>query len=322
MDYNQLSKFFAGELSSEEKTSLLASFHADEDLLDEAAKLKNSWATAQLAEAAGDRKKARKEWKYFHANTNRHKYFVLSRWNVAVVAALVGFIFVAALFFNIRQPADVKIAYHTLFVPAGQYAQLTLADGSEIWLNSRSKLTYPERFTFATREVQLEGEGLFKVAADSQRPFVVKTETLNVIATGTQFNVSAYPDDDFVATTLVEGVVKLLSTDKQINFAMEAGQIAFFDKSTREVTAQNADVNMQTSWINGEYQFRAMTLENIVKRIERNFDVSFVFHNDALRQRQFTGTFNNRQSVETILRVIEVSTNMRYTVENNIIHIR
>ena len=243
MDNHQLSKFFAGELSPEEKASLLASLHADEEELDEAAKLKNSWAAAQLAEAPGDRKKARKGWKNFHATTNRRQYFVLLRWQVAVAAALAGVIFAAALFFNLRRPAET--AYHTLTVSAGQYAQLTLADGSEIWLNSRSKLTYPERFASAIREIELEGEGFFKVATDSKRPFVVKTKTLEVIATGTQFNVSAYPDDDFVATTLVEGVVKLLSPDNSIGFLMEAGQIALFDKPTRSVTVQNADVNQK-----------------------------------------------------------------------------
>jgi len=321
MDYNQLSKFFAGELKPEEKASLLASLHNDQEALDEAAKLKNTWATAQLAEAADDKKKAQKGWKNFHAKTNKHKYFILPRWHVAVAALLAACIIVAAtLFFNTNKPTQV--AYNTLIVPAGQYAQLTLADGSEIWLNSRSKLTYPERFTSAIRKVELEGEGLFHVAADTKRPFVVKTETLDVVATGTQFNVSAYHDDEYVATTLIEGIVKLLSPDKNINYAMKTGHIAFYDKSTRRVTTQNADVNMQTSWTHGEYQFREMTLDNLVKRIERYYDITFVFYDEALKQRKFTGTFYNRQSVETILKVIEASTNMQYTVENNIVQIK
>jgi len=320
MDDYQLSKFFAGELKLEEKTSLLASLHADEEQLDEAATLKNSWAAAQLAEATGDRKKAQKEWKNFHAITNRRQYFVLLRWHVAVAASLVGVIFAATLFFNMRRSSET--AYHTLTVPAGQYAQLALADGSEIWLNSRSKLTYPERFTATIREIDLEGEGFFKVASDSKRPFVVRTKMLEVIATGTQFNVSAYTDDEFVATTLIEGVVKLQSPDKNIEYLMNEGQIVFFDKPTHGITAQNTDTYLQTSWINGEYQFREMTMENLFKRMERYFDITFVFNNDALKQRKFTGTFYNRQSVETILKVIEASTNMQYTVENNIVYIK
>lgn len=323
MDHHQLSKFFAGELGPEEKASLLESLHADDKQLDEAATLKNSWAAAQLAATPVDRKKARKGWKVFHANVNRRQYFVLPRWQVAVAAALAaGVIFAAAFLFSARQSADVIATYHTFTVPAGQYAQLTLTDGSEIWLNSRSKLTYPERFAVSIREIKLEGEGLFKVAADSKRPFVVKTGAIDVIATGTQFNVSAYPDDEFVAATLVEGVVKLLSPDKSIEHLMNAGQIAFYEKPTHNITTQNADLNMQTSWINGEYQFREMTLENLVKRMERYYDINFVFHDEALKQRKFTGTFYNRQSVETILKVIEASTNMKYTVENNTVHVR
>ena len=320
MDDHQLSKLFAGELTPEEKVSLLASLHADKEELDKAVKLKNNWAAAQLAAAAGDRKIARKGWKKFHANVNRHQYFVLPRRYVAVVASLAAcVIFAAALFFRIER--QVETAYHTLTVPTGQYAQLTLADGSEIWLNSRSKLTYPERFTSAIREIELEGEGLFQVATDSKRPFVVKTGALDVVATGTQFNVSAYPDDEFVATTLVEGVVTLLSTDKGVDHIMKAGQIAIYDKPTNNIALQNTDVDMQTSWILGEYRFREMTMEHLVKRMERYFDITFVFLDDALKQRKFTGTFYNRQSVETMLKVIEASTGMGYTVENGVVYI-
>ena len=322
MDYEQLSKFFAGELTSGEKETLLDSLEANEEHLKEAAKLKNSWAAAQLAVSPFDKEIARKGWEKFYANINRKKYLTLPRWHVAVAASLAGVIIATALFFNMRQPVEIAVAYHTLTAPTGQYAQLTLADGSEIWLNSRSKLTYPERFTSAIREIELEGEGLFHVAADSKRPFVVKTGALDVVATGTQFNVSAYPDDEFVVTTLVEGVVTLLSTDKSVDHIMEAGQIAIYDKPTNNIALQNIDVDMQTSWVLGEYRFREMTLEQLVKRMERYFDITFVFHDDALKQQKFTGTFYSRQSVETTLKVIEATTDMRYTIENKIVYIK
>jgi len=321
MDYLQLSKFFAGELKPDEKASLLASLYADEKLLDESVRLKNSWAMAQLAAAADDGKEARKGWKKFRAVVNRHKYFMLPRWHVAVAASLVGVMIAATFFFNVTQPAE-EVAYHTLTAPAGQYVQLTLADGSEIWLNARSKLTYPERFTSKIRHVQLEGEGMFKAAPDNKRPFVVETKAIDVVATGTQFNVSAYPDDEFVAVTLVEGAAKLLSPDRRIDYTMIAEQITLYDKSTHHITAQNTDINTQTSWMYGEYRFREMTLDDLVKRMERYFDITFIFHNDAQRERKFTGTFYNRQSIETVLKVIEASANIQFTVENNIVYIK
>ena len=324
MDYNQLSKFFSGELTSEEKETLLASFHADEEQLDEAAKLKNSWATAQLAITSCEQEIARKGWEKFRANINRQKQRHWSWRRVAAAAVLTGFIVAASFYagYSVHKAKPVETAYHTLTIPAGQYAQLTLADGSEIWLNSRSKLVYPERFTSTTREIQLEGEGLFKVAPDKKRPFVVKTEAMNVIASGTQFNVSAYPDDNAVAVTLIEGMVKLHSNANNIDYETKTGQLTVYDKSENHISAQDINTDAQISWIYGEYHFKETTLAEITRRLERMYNVVFVFHNEALKQKQFTGTFYNHQSIETILQLITTSGKMRYTMEKDTIYIK
>ena len=325
MDIDQLSKFFSGELTFKEKESLLASLDADEEQFDEAAKLKNSWVAAQLVVASGDRKKARKGWKKFRANINRQKNRQRSWQHVAVAATITGIVvvtsFFAGYFARNDEPVDVTMACHTLSVPAGQYAQLILSDGSEIWLNSRSKLIYPERFTSDIREVQFEGEGLFKVVADNERPFVVKTELMDMVATGTQFNISAYSDDSWVATALVEGVVKLHSGENGIDCEVNPGQIAVYDKEEHRISIRNTDTDMLTSWTHGEFQFKEMTLVDIAKRFERNFNVSFVFYDESLKQRVFTGTFYNHQSIETILRVIETSTRMQYRMDKDTIYI-
>jgi len=324
MDYNQLSKFFAGELTPEEKKTLLASFHADEEQLDEAAKLKNSWVAAQLTYAPADREIAQEGWEKFRANINRQKYRYLSWWRVAAAAVLTGVIFAASFYagYSVRKAEPMVTAYHTLSIPAGQYAQLTLSDGSEIWLNSRSKLVYPERFTSATREIQLEGEGLFKVASNKKQPFVVKTETMDVIATGTQFNVLAYPDDNAVAITLIEGVVKLNSNANGIDYQTKIGQLTVYDKSKNHISAQDINTDTQISWIYGEYQFKETTLEEITRRLERIYNVVFVFQNEALKQKQFTGTFYNHQSIETILQLIMTSGKMQYTIERDTVYIK
>jgi len=324
MDYNQLSKFFAGELTPEEKETLLASFHADEEQLEEAAKLKNSWAAAQFARAPADREIARTGWEKFRTNTNRQKYRYLSWWRVAAAAVLTGFIFAASFYagYYVNRAEPAETAYHILSIPAGQYAQLTLSDGSEIWLNSRSKLVYPERFTSATREIKLEGEGLFKVATEKKRPFVVKTGAMDVIATGTQFNVLAYPDDNTVAVTLIEGIVKLHSSANGIDYETKTGQLTVFDKSEKHISAQDINTDAQISWIYGEYQFKETTLAEITRRLERIYNVVFVFQNEALKQKQFTGTFYNHQTIETILQLLMTSGKMQYTMEKDTVYIK
>lgn len=324
MDHEQLSKFFSGELPPEEKEALLASLEADEALREEAARLKNSWAVAQLSETPGDKEIARKGWSMFNQRINTGgKVALWSPWRVASAAAAVAILVVASYFagYVVHDKTSVT-AYHTLTVPAGQYAQLTLSDGSEIWLNACSKLVYPEKFTSGLREIQLEGEGLFNVASDRKKPFVVKTGLIDVVATGTQFNVSAYPTDHWIATTLIEGVVKLQSDANSHGYELKSGQIAVYDKQERRITAKNTDTDMQISWISGEYRFKETPLEDIAKRIERYYNMRIVFEDESLKQRKFTGTFYNSQSIETILHVIETSTRMQYRISENSIYIK
>ena len=324
MDDEQLLKLFSGELTPEEKEALLSSLDADEDRLEEAARLKNIWAAAQLIVVPDDETTARDGWEKLQANINRQKHRIWTWQRIAAAAVLTGIIFATSFFagHQIYQNKYPKPAYHTVSVPAGQYIQLTLSDGSEVWLNSCSKLIYPERFISKTREVQLEGEGLFKVSSNVKRPFVVKTDKLDVIATGTQFNVSAFPDENRVSATLIEGVVKLHSAENGIDFAMNAGQIAVYDKLTQQISAQDTDTDMQISWIRGEYRFRDMPLEEIARRFERIYDVVFVFQDEALKQRKFTGTFYHHQSIENILQILQISGKMQYTLENNTVYIK
>ena len=384
MDYEQLSKFFSGELPPEEKESFLASLEADEELMEEAARLKNSWVAAQLADAPGDAEIARKGWERFNesiklegvgssetvskahgfdsrsylgssgkkSDNNRGENGGISKggagiiriwssWRVAVAAAAAVILIVASYFTGgyLANNKTSAMAYHTLTVPAGQYAQLTLSDGSEIWLNACSKLIYPEKFTSRTREIRLEGEGMFKVASNPKKPFIVKTELLDVIATGTQFNVSAYPDDNWILATLIEGVVKLQpgyadainntgyadvpsAHDLKSGYALKAGQIAIYDKQERSITTKNTDTEQQISWIHGEYQFEKTTLEDFAKRFERYYNMVIVFEDESLKQREFNGTFFNSQSIETILNVIATSTDMQYRISDNIIYIK
>jgi ferric-dicitrate binding protein FerR (iron transport regulator) len=321
MDYERLSKFFAGELNFREKETLLASLAADEEQMEEATRLKNSWAAAQLMIAPGDKKIAREGWKKFRTsinNNNNHRQL----WRRLALAVIwVGVIVNAAFFYPYFSHKEETVAYHNLLVPAGQYTQLVLSDGSEIWLNSRSKLIYPERFTSGAREVRLEGEGFFKIASDKAHPFIVKTDRLDVVATGTRFNVSAYPDDGWVATTLVEGKVKLQSETKKIDCMVEPGQIAYYMNEEHRISLQKTDTDRHISWTHGEFQFKEMTLANIAKRLERNFNVVFVFNDEALKNRKYTGAFYNHQSIETIMRVIKTSTKLQYWIDNDTVYI-
>jgi len=324
MDYEQFSKFLSGELPPEEKESLMVSLETNEDMREEAAQLKNSWAAAQLTDIPGDEEIARRGWEMFISKTNKPKKIMMwSSWRIAAAAAVAAILVIASYFAGYSTHDKISVtAYHTLIVPTGQTVQLTLSDGSEIWLNSRSKLIYPEKFTSKRREIQLEGEGLFKVASNKKKPFVVKTGLVNVVATGTQFNVSAYPNDNWIATTLIEGSVKVQTDANRGGYELKSGQIATFNIQEQRMSVKNTDPDMQISWIHGEYRFKDMALEDLTKRLERYFNRTIVFEDETLKQQKFTGTFYNSQSIENILRVIETSTNMQYRINDTVIYIK
>ena len=117
-------------------------------------------------------------------------------------------------------------------------------------------------------------------------------------------------------------MVKLSSAANGIDYEMKPGQIAVYDKTTNNISTQNTDTDMHISWIRGEYRFREMPLEEIARRFERYFSYTFTFDSEELKQRKFTGTFYNHQSIETILQVIQASTDMQYSIEKNIVNVK
>lgn len=321
MDFEKLSKYFSGEMTFKEKEEFLSGLTEDTAQLDEFSRLKNIWTLTRVqSQNSFNKKMVKKEWRFFNRNTiHKGKKHM---WRRAAILALVIGVGVASYFLG-RQPIEgLPTAYTTLSVPAGQYAQATLPDGSEIWLNSRSTLIYSDKFTSGKREVHLEGEGFFKVVSDKKHPFIVKTKDMDITATGTQFNVSAYKNDQWTSATLIEGIINLYSESNNISYLLKEGQSAVYNKMLNNISLKTSDID-EISWIKGEFCFKEMSLEDIAKRLERNFNVAFVFDDSGLKDKRFTGTFYNHQSVENILKALKTSTKqMFYWIENDTVYIR
>ena len=319
MDYDKLIQAFNGE-ESEEKDSFFSEILSDKEHLEEAARIKNIWAAAQILPQETDKSIRDRGWNIFRKKIDKRT--VSRQWLRVAVVFLICSLGSFMYYLGQNGREQIPVAYHTLSVPAGQYAQLILSDGSEIWLNSRSKLIYPDRFVSETREVSFEGEGFFKVASDKDHPFIVKTKSMEVVATGTQFDVSAYDDDSWISTALIEGNLYIYSKENNINYEIKTGQMAVYNKDEKQISLSVIDPHRHIAWTHGEFSFKEMSLGEIAKRLERNFNVKFVFNNKSVKQRAFTGTFYNHQSIETILKVIKASTSqIRYKIDNEIIYI-
>ena len=179
------------------------------------------------------------------------------------------------------------IDFHTIRVPLGGEFNLQLSDNTRVHLNSGSSLRYPVRFAGDIREVFLTGEGFFEVTKDEERPFVVKTEEVDVRVLGTSFNVNAYPDEKVVATTLVEGKVRVGYGSK--NFDLDPGMQFVYDREDKTANVRTVDMELYTSWKDGYYYFKQESLERIMDVLAKWYNLNVFFQNPELKNMEFGG---------------------------------
>lgn len=225
------------------------------------------------------------------------------------------------LFYGSSKPAR-ELTYNTLNVPYGKTFKLRLSDGTYAHLNAGTQLRYPVKFGIGDRQVFLRGEAYFEVARNEAAPFIVNTKELDVRVLGTRFNVSAYNDDKEVSTVLVEGSVGLYEEgvlfDLQETTLLLPGQLGQWDRQSGEITVRQVDVQDHISWMEGKVIFYKKPFEDILKVLERKYNVRIENRYPVLNKQRYKAIFDN----ETIEQVMETFTNSRlfsYTIEDNII---
>lgn len=211
-----------------------------------------------------------------------------------------------------------KLVYNQLLIGRGEEYQLVLADGTKVWLNSESKLTYPIQFADNIRKVELEGEGYFEVTKNPNAPFIVKTKQINIEVLGTSFNVSAYQDEELMKTTLVEGSVKVTA-----NFGTDEARIikpdeqVVFDVSTNEMILNYVNAKMYGRWREGVFSFEEDNLEEIMRKLSRWYDIKVFFQDNNARDYHFSGKLPRFENCNDLFEMIEKTTNVKFEIKNN-----
>ena len=203
-----------------------------------------------------------------------------------------------------------------LIIPKGGEYQVVLADGTKVWLNSASRLIYPQSFMGKERRVVLSGEAFFDVTHDAERPFVVETSRMNVKVLGTRFNVNDYDDNEEVSTTLVNGSVEIVSGDQQA-FRLVPGEQAYGKEN--ELEKREVNVRLYTSWIDGKFLFNNTELEEIAKQISRWYDVEIFFSSESVKKVRFTGAIVKFKPLDDLVRMIESTSQVRFSVKGKTI---
>lgn len=208
----------------------------------------------------------------------------------------------------------------TVSVERGQKANITLPDGSKVWINSDSELSYGARFNSNERVLYLKGEAYFEVSPDKERPFTVQTTELSVTALGTSFDVKSYKDEVHTSAVLMTGKVEVKSgTDCII---LEPNEKIVFNKSNGKMIKTNvADAHDYSNWKYNSLSFDAETFENIARTLERYYNTRILFESESLKKYRFTGTPGNT-SLESILQILSLTSPLTYEVKDNLIILR
>lgn len=208
-------------------------------------------------------------------------------------------------------PTTSQSLYNTLATPRGGQYQLTLPDGSQVWLNAASSLRFPVSFAGAERRVELTGEAYFEVAKDARHPFKVAARGAEVTVLGTHFDVQAYDDEPALAATLLEGAVRLGQGTQQA--LLRPGQQArCWPQGTIQV--REVDVQHAVAWKNGYFVFNDEPIEAIMRQVARWYDVD-VRCQGTLTNKDFNGKISRYKDAADVLRVLELTGAVHFTTE-------
>lgn len=198
--------------------------------------------------------------------------------------------------------ADAQAVYNTMTTPRARQYNLELSDGTKVWLNASSSITFPTSFTASERKVTITGEVYFEVAKDKTRPFRVSVNGMQVNVLGTHFNVNAYEDEATVNTTLLEGSV--LITEKSKKILLKPGQQA--EKQNSGVIVVNDDVNLDEvmGWKNGVFYFENASLQMVLRQLSRWYDVDVMFDR-GVPSRTFEGEIQRNLQLSQVLKILE-----------------
>ena len=205
-----------------------------------------------------------------------------------------------------------SIGDNILTTPKGGEYEVVLPDGTKVWLNAGSSLSYPVTFAGNDRQVKLTGEAYFEVAKNKDKPFYVNINNVQVRVLGTHFNIEAYSEDEEIKATLLEGAV-LVSKNK-IHSTLAPGQQAVINNNSNNIVVSTADIDDVMAWKNGYFIFDHDNIQCIMKKVSRWYDVDVVYQGN-FNDLKFGGTFYRSKSIEELLQHLESVGNIHLTTK-------
>lgn len=211
------------------------------------------------------------------------------------------------LAYEMNNDGSGEVMFNTMRTPRGGEYRLQLPDGSKVWLNAASSITYPNIFTGDTRSVEITGEAYFEVAKDAARPFKVQAGNMKVEVLGTHFNVNAYPGEPAIKTTLLEGAVRIQDA------VLKPGQQASLAATGQFRVQDDVETDEVMAWKNGFFQFNDADMPTVMRQLENWYDIT-VTYEGRVPQRSFGGAMQRSLPLSKVLNILEEN-NVRFKIE-------
>ena len=215
-------------------------------------------------------------------------------------------------------PRTTEVVYNTITTPRGGQYQVTLPDGTKVWLNAESSLRFPTSFAGNERTVELSGEGYFEVTHNAKAIFHVKVNNINVQVLGTHFNINSYGNEPIVRTTLLEGSVKISSGSNTA--ILRPGQQAGLNSNNDIAIINNADVDEAVAWKNGRFKFNSADIKSIMRQASRWYNVEVVYEREI--NETFSGSISRNANISQLLKIIEATDKVSFKIDGRKIMVK
>ncbi|MGQ8335245.1 FecR family protein [Sunxiuqinia sp. A32] len=314
MNYSIIKKYLSGTATENDVKNLFSWIEENPANRNEFIQLKKLWSLTEKS-----REDENKAWDMFSERNMISRRRVLNYSNLLRYAASVFVIFSLGMLLQYliqnKQINNVQYASDTCIeVPPGQMTSVVLPDGSKVQMNSGSKLFYSGEYSAGERIVKLQGEAFFDIEKDTEHPFLVKTDRLDFKVYGTSFNVQAYPDEDEINTTLVEGSLGVINKKGDELTRLVPGENAKQLCSTNELIIKKVNTQIYTSWKEGLITFQNEKLKDIAKQLERWYNVKIIFRNPDIGEEVYLGTILQNKPIDQILEVFSLTSSLKYEI--------
>lgn len=298
--------YFAGKISKADEKKLFEFIQKEEQNYQQF----KDWERAWMLSEKEDLRTAR-EWESLQCRIRTHEAVNpmisksgsdLWRWAVAITAMFV--LIAGGTWVVLNTTTFMNKAQYIVFeAPYGEKSKMTFPDGTVVWLNAGSSLKYSNKYNTDDRVVELEGEGYFEVAKKKKIPFVVHTRGYDVVVKGTKFNVTAYPEDSNITTTLMEGAVELLKEKQHI--AMKPGESVTLNVVSGKFTLTKVNPDVSKAWSENRIEYDNISLRELAAKLSRQYDVKIHLLTEEVGDKRFSISLRNQETIGEVMSALK-----------------